>query len=617
MACDVSAILLAATLRGFRLTGQDRGKSMGQSITEELEPLFNPRSVAVIGATSNWNKWGFSTFVSALDGFRGEIYPVNNKEREILGRRAFARVMDIPGTVDLAVFVIPAASVPAVMEDCVAKGVKAGVIISAGFAETGGEGKRLQGEVLRIARKGGIRFIGPNCMGYWSASSDLRAFMFPLPVRDGPLAFVSQGGNVGGAAMMSGYQRGLGFHRYVSCGCAADIQIEDYIEHFGEDPQVKVILAYIEGVSDGRRFLQKVEKVTPKKPVIVLKPGKTTAAAKAITSHSGALAGSDEAYDAAFKSVGIIRVGNLEELLDVAIGFLTQPLPRGRNVAILTPGGSYGVLCADACVSEGLNVVKLPDKVIAALDKVFPPRWSRGNPVDPAGDRNFITYLAAPGKLLAVEEIDSLIFVGFGGFSIFASIFLSADSSHLERIASWIPSRRRFRELVPGLAKALVSKDASEINQAIYPVISTLAAMMGIYNEEEIGELTKLIASAIAAGRIDLLRAIDTSRLFGSELTMKLEALRATTSAEAISRFLAALAEQWVEDYNKPVITSSFSQVQPVLRGSQYAYPSGDQAARVLAKLVKYKEFLEKVGAYKDYISSRASIQLISSTTKA
>ena len=184
---------------------------MGRSLFEELEPLFNPKSVAVVGATNNWNKWGYSTFTSALEGFRGEVYPVNNKETEVLGHKAFAKVTDIPAPVDLVVFVIPAARVASVMEDCVAKGVKAGVIISAGFAEIGEEGKKLQDEVLSIARKGGIRFIGPNCMGFWSASSELRAFMFPLPVKDGPLAFVSQGGNVGGAVVTSGSHAWSGF----------------------------------------------------------------------------------------------------------------------------------------------------------------------------------------------------------------------------------------------------------------------------------------------------------------------------------------------------------------------------------------------------------------------
>lgn len=574
---------------------------MGGSIVEELEPLFNPKSVAVIGATNNWNKWGYSTFTSALDGFRGPVYPVNNRETEVLGHKAYSRVTDIPEPVDLAIFVIPAPSVAPVMEDCVAKGVKAAVIISAGFAETGLEGKKLQDEVLRIARKGGIRFIGPNCMGFWSASSELRAFMFPLPVKDGPLAFVSQGGNVGGAVVTSGYMRGIGFHRYVSCGCAADIQIEDYIEYFGEDQQVKVILAYIEGLVDGNRFMEKVKRVTPKKPVIVLKPGKTEAAAKAITSHSGALAGSDEAYEAAFKSIGVTRVESPEELLDVAIGFVTQPLPRGRNVAILTPGGSYGVLCAEACASEGLNVIKLPDKVIAALDKVFPPRWSRGNPVDPAGDRNFVTFLTAPGKLLGVDEVDALIFMGFGGFSIFASLFLSADTGYAEGVASWVPSREQFRELAVAFTRAVSSKDTTEIGKAIHPIVEGVASIMGVYNEEEVNELTQLVASAIASGRLSAPLLISAFLPPDSPVLAEMGIRNPPTPQEAIARFLVALAEQWVENYKKPVLTTTFfAETQPRLQGSHYAYPSGRAAARVLVKMVEYKEYLESLGEFKN-----------------
>ena len=568
---------------------------MVQSIVESLEPLFNPKSVAVVGATNNWNKWGFSTFTSALNGFPGPIYPVNNREDEVLGHKAFARVTDIPGPVDLAVFVIPAPIVASVMEDCVAKGVKAGVIISAGFAEVGEEGKKLQDEVLRIARKGGIRFIGPNCMGFWSASSDLRAFMFPLPVEDGPLAFVSQGGNVGGAVVLSGHSRGIGFHRYVSCGCAADIQIEDYIEHFGEDPKVKVILAYIEGLVDGGRFLEKVKKVTPKKPVIVLKPGKTDAAAKAITSHSGALAGSDDAYEAAFKGIGITRVESPEELLDVAIGFITQPLPRGRNVAILTPGGSYGVICADACAAEGLNVVKLPDKVVDALDKVFPPRWSRGNPIDPAGDRNFVTFLTAPGKLLKVNEIDSLIFMGFSGFSIFASLFVSTDSGEA---APWVSSREAFRQIASAFSRVLSSGDAAEIGKFIQPVISGLASRMGISLKEEISDLTEIIASAIASGRLNVPFLVSAFLPPGSQALAEMRVEKPPAVNEAVAHFLVAIAEQWVASYKKPVLTTTFfAEDQPRLQGTHYAYPSGRHAARVLIKMVEYREYLEAIGA--------------------
>ena len=485
-------------------------------ITESLDSLFNPRSVAVIGATNNMNKWGNSSFSSALNGFKGPVYPINNKESVVLGHQAYKRVTDVPDDkpVDLAVFVIPAPFIPSVMQDCVDKGVKAGVIISAGFAEVGPEGQKLQDEVMDIARKGGIRLVGPNCMGFWSASSDLRAFMFPLPVFSGPIAFVSQGGNVGGAIVGSGYSRGIGFRRYISCGCTADIQIEDYIEHFGKDPEVKVILAYVEGVNDGTRFIEKVGNVSTKKPVIILKPGKTDAAAKAISCHSGALSGSEEIYDAAFKKAGIIRAETPEELLDYAIGFLTQPLPRGRRTAIVTPGGSYGVLCADECAYLGLDVVDLPEETITEFNKIFPPRWSHGNPVDPAGDRNFPAYFRAPVMLLKQEMIDSLIFMGFGNFSGMAETF----------------------------TKALSSGDDS-------------------------GGFAKMMTDIIPQ--------------IGSGFTGQIM--------------------RWIRVYKKPVLTTTFSEETPTLQdGAHQSYPSADRAAKVLAKLVEYKEYLDSQGVYED-----------------
>jgi hypothetical protein len=337
--------------------------------------------------------------------------------------------------------------------------------------------------------------------------------------------------------------------------------------------------------------MEKVKKVTPTKPVIVLKPGKTDAAAKAITSHSGALAGSDEAYEAAFKSVGITRVESPEELLDVAIGFLTQPLPKGRNVAILTPGGSYGILCAEACATEGLEVVKLPDRVIAALDKVFPPRWSHGNPVDPAGDRNLLTYLTAPGKLLKVDEIDSLIFMGFSGFSIFASLFISRDSGEP---APWVSSREAFREIAAEFTSAIISKDTVKIGKTVFPIVSGMASRMGIYHDEDVAELTEIIAAAIVSGRLRVPFLVSAFLPPGSEALTEMGVKNPPTANEASAHFLVALAEQWVASYKKPVLTTTFFTVdQPRLEGTHYAYPSGRHAARVLIKMVEYREYLE------------------------
>lgn len=570
------------------------------SIREELDPLFNPRSVAVIGATNQWNKWGFSTFVSVLDGFKGKVYPVNIQEPQVLGRLAYRRVTEIPPDepVDLAVFVIPAEAIPGVMEDCVRKGVRAGVIISAGFAETGEAGRRLQREVCRIARKGPIRFIGPNCMGFYTGSSDLKAFMFPLSLKKGPLGFVSQGGNVGAAVVQTAYARGMGFHRYVSCGCAADIQIEDYIEYFGEDEEVKVILAYIEGLNDGQRFVEKVRKVTAKKPVVALKPGKTEAATKAITSHSGALSGSSELYDSAFRKAGVIRVDTAEALLDVAAAFLTQPLPRGRRVAIITPGGSYGVMSADACASLGLDVVRLSEETIAELDSFFPPRWSHGNPVDPAGDRNFIAYMKAPELLLRLPEIDALIFMGFDSFARFASsatLFatMSQESAHT------------FRRLLRSVSQTLLGEGEGRdhdsgnpwVCEAIKRVVDIFFSLFGTSEKGEVEAFGDRLVSLIAKGKVPA----DIGERFRKALSVFVEEEgmegMGDPFAEVFEPMMEGLLLEWIESYGKPIITTTFmGAATPMTEMGYYAYPSAEQAAYVLAKLVEYREQLGRDG---------------------
>jgi len=575
---------------------------MDREIMKELDPLFNPKSVAHIGATNNRNKWGFSTITSLIQTFKGPIYPVNSHEEQIQGLTSFKRVTDIPGPVDLAVFTIPAERVASVMKDCVIKGVKSAVIISAGFAEVGPEGKKLQDEVLSIAQKGNIRFIGPNCMGYWSASASLAAFMMPLLVRDGPLAFVSQGGNVGAAVVVAGYERGVGFHHYVSCGCAADVQIEDYIEYFGNDPAVKVIMTYIEGLNDGARFKEVVSKVTRKKPVIVLKPGKTEAAAKAIKSHSGAMAGSDAIYDVAFKKMGAIRVENPEEMLDVAIGCLTQPLPKGRNVAIITPGGSYGVLCAEACEEGGLNVVKLPDKTIEEFDKIFPPRWSRGNPVDPAGDRNFIAYLVAPPRLLELKTVDSLIFMGFGGFTLFGSLLLQQRSAQEKKMKPEDVAQRdaALKAIIP-IIEDIKSGNVYKTETAISQLISMLGWVLGIQDKMQIEDLATMVIAARYSGKIDDTLVDDLLDLAsGKALLANSGRTRMEIINDMIVRLMRAMSGQWIESYNKPVITTTFTEEQVKLTGNHYDYTSGNRAARVLLKLTQYYGYLVKSGVRKD-----------------
>ena len=555
-------------------------------IIKELDPLFNPSSVAVIGATNNWNKWGYSTFSSALQGSQENIYPVNWIEGNVLGHKAYKKVTDIPGDVDLAIFVIPAPNIPSVMEDCVEKGVKAGVIIAAGFREAGE--RELEDEVVKIARKGGLRFVGPNCMGMWSATSDLRAYMFPMPSRDGPLAFVTQGGNLGGAVAMSAYTKGLGFHRYVSCGIAADIQLEDYIEYFGHDPDVKVILAYIEGLNDGRRFVKKVSEVTKKKPVIVLKPGKEEATAKAIKSHSGSLSGTVPIYDEAFKKCGVTRTNTPEEILDVAIGFLTQPLPSGRNVAIITGGGSYGVICTEACASSGLNVMELPKEALDRFDKIFPPRWSHGNPVDPAGDRNFIAYMRAPVMLLELDEVDSMIFMGFGSLAGFSTMLTSGGADAFIRpMSSMFNSVKGLDKFIEAFTSKIASGETPD-TKIMRPLLSAFGSAFGA-SAEDMEEMLGTFSRGADMSLITEFMTVIPS--LGSGDTSKIADL-----FERLDPAMSKMITGWINDYKKPVITTTFTETPTRIQNGVYSYPTADKVATILAKMVEYKEYTEKVG---------------------
>ncbi|GAG22113.1 unnamed protein product, partial [marine sediment metagenome] len=254
----------------------------------------------------------------------------------------------------------PTDSVPAAVQECVDKGVKAAIIVTAGFRETGEEGSQLESEVLRIARKGGIRIVGPNCMGHFNTAEDLFS-AGPRGIRRGPLALISQSGNFGEYILERGNEKGAAFSKYVSSGNEADLTVEDYLEFFAEDEETKVICAYIEGIKDGRRFFDLARHITKEKPFVVMKVGRTAEAARAVLSHTGSLAGSDAVHDAIFRQCGVIRVEEVDELLDIALALIRQPLPRGKKVGILTAGGGFGAVATDACRRYGLEVPALSE----------------------------------------------------------------------------------------------------------------------------------------------------------------------------------------------------------------------------------------------------------------
>ena len=377
---------------------------------EQLDCLFNPHSVAVIGASNQLGKWGY-IILARLQASKSKrpLYAVNNRESEVLGLKAYKSVMEVPGPVDLAVITVPFQAIVGVVKDCVRKGVKIAIVITSGLAEIGGEGVELEKEVVEIARSGGIRLVGPNCLGHIDTHTNVRTVGFLPGMRKGVVALISQSGNSSQSVTNYGGQMGIGFSKFVSTGNEADLHFEDFLEYLADDDKTRVILGYIEGIRDGRRFFELAKDVTKKKPVVIMKAGRTDAGIKAALSHTASLAGSDLVLDAAFKQSGIIRVEELSELIDVAVALRGQPLPRGRRVGVLAMGGGMAVMAADAVRRVGLEMPPFTSDTMSKLNELMSVRWSRGNPIDPGGD---LVSFQALWPMLEDKNIDAIIIVG-------------------------------------------------------------------------------------------------------------------------------------------------------------------------------------------------------------
>ncbi|MBI4830731.1 MAG: CoA-binding protein [Candidatus Lindowbacteria bacterium] len=384
-------------------------------ISETLTRLFEPKSIAFIGASRNPTKWGFLVLMNlVLGGYKGSIYPINPKEKEILGLKAYPSISAVPGTTDLAVIVLPAPQVARVIRECKGK-TKVALVITAGFGELGPEQKKMEDEVVQAARSSGIRVVGPNCNGVMCSNpASMYALMpsyFPQP---NTLSMASQSGNVGGIMLRMSILRNCGFGKYVSTGNEADLHVEDYFEYFMNDPGTDVILSYVEGLRDGKKLMKVARALTPHKPIVMIKGGRTPAGSVAASSHTGSLAGSDSVFSAMCKQSGIILVNDIDELFDVGLALKRQPLPLGNRVAILTTGGGLGVLCSDVCHNIGLDVVTLGDETIKRLDAVLPPWWNRGNPVDLVAGLTRSSVTGCLEALARADEVDCILVLGMG-----------------------------------------------------------------------------------------------------------------------------------------------------------------------------------------------------------
>ena len=375
-----------------------------------LNNIFEPKSIAVIGASSKKGKLGHDILNNIKQfGYKGKIYPVNPKSKSILGLKTYKSVKSIKNKVDVALIIVPAPIVNAVLKECGQKKIKAVVIISAGFKEIGAKGEVREKEIKRTAIKYGIKIIGPNCLGFINPHIKLNASFASGMPKKGNVGFVSQSGAMAVAMLDWAYNSQVGFSKVITIGNKAGVSELELLDYLGKDPQTKVIAMYLESIVDGREFMQRAAKVTRKKPVIVLKAGRSEFGQKAVSSHTGSLAGSNAAVDAAFRQCGIIRAHNVEDLFDLCKGFSMEPLPIGPDTCIITNAGGPGIMATDALADSNLKIADLSESTKNKLRKNLPEAASVSNPIDIIGDAMFDRYKIALDSVVNDPGVNSIL----------------------------------------------------------------------------------------------------------------------------------------------------------------------------------------------------------------
>jgi len=443
-----------------------------------LESFFSPRSVAVVGVSREEGRVGHYVFDNLLSaGYVGSVYPVNPKADEVHGHRCYASVQDVPAPVDLAIVVVPAKYVSGVLEECGLSGIRAVIVISAGFKETGPAGAALEREAVAVARKHGIRLLGPNCLGLIATESLLNASFAPTMPSAGTISFMSQSGALGTAVLDWAAGESIGLAHFVSLGNKSDLSEVDLLKAWEADPGSKVVAAYLEAVTDGRAFVEAASSLTRLKPLIALKAGGSDAGARAVSSHTGSLAGSEQAYSAAFRKAGIIRAASVQELFDFSVGFARQPLPKGPGLVILTNAGGPAILATDACERLGMSLASLEAETITALREALPAAAALYNPVDVLGDADPERYRLAGEILVRDANVRAILVIltpqaGTDAESTARAVVELARSSGITTFASFLGRA--------GVASAIPVFTEGEIPQFDFPerAVATLAAML-------------------------------------------------------------------------------------------------------------------------------------------
>jgi acyl-CoA synthetase (NDP forming) len=472
VAADALVILDPAAERG------ESARHAHATSSPDLSPLFAPRAVTVVGASEDPVKWGGSLLRNLIDGgFPGPIYPVNGRGGTVCGLPAFATIAELPEAPDLALVALGASHVNSVVEQCGERGIPVALIVAAGFAEAGEAGAAAEAELVETARAVGVTLIGPNCMGLLATHNRLHAVGFlELRPQAGGLSIISQSGNIGVQLVTRAERRGIGIDKYVSVGNQASTSALDVLEALGDDPQTAAALVYLEGIGDGRRFLDVMRRITPKKPVVVLRGGLTEYGRRAAASHTGAMAGSADVFMAAAHQTGcLVRTGP-DESMDLALCLSALPLPAGRRVAVMTLGGGWGVLAADEVARNGLELAVLEPHVLAALDELLPGYWCRSNPVDlvtaigPDISSRALTVLAESDAVDAVVALgilrspstgwtsDDAVAAGAAGGPGRGS-FNPAEAAFLERVT----------ELMASTGKPIINVPLRPLEAATFP----------------------------------------------------------------------------------------------------------------------------------------------------
>lgn len=375
-----------------------------------MKAIFEPESIALIGASSSPGKWGHIILKNLMrNGYKGDVFPVNPRESTILGVTCYPSVLDIPAPIDLAVIAVPRQFALGVADECGKKGVRGLIIITAGFSESGNEGRELERQLIEIVERYRMRLVGPNSLGVVNAHTGMNASVISRLPNPGGISFITQSGTLGLALADWTMEMGLGLHIVVSTGNKANIDDVDLIQYLARDPKTDVIAMYVEGINRGREFIKTAKGIS--KPILAIKTGRTNSGSRAVFSHTGSLAGDDEVYSAAFKQAGIIRVETIEDLFDSALALSVQPAPTGNKVGILSNGGGASIIASDACERLGLVIPDMEDRTKQKIRELIPEFASAINPVDTAGTSTYNVYNGIVKHLLLDKNINAVIVI--------------------------------------------------------------------------------------------------------------------------------------------------------------------------------------------------------------